>query len=182
MAENLFLTPTSAIINLRPQLHHMDALADLERRREAAAANAEKAASGQQPGRAIHMTIKTEGNEVTTETMADRIRAVQSEKWVHLGYVDDNNDRAWETYEENLIIKADTAVPGLDPKGKAPVLPAEGDELVEKMPYLQMKMQNMEDLLYIISGRERPIDEDVQEVKPEHGMDPPKGTSTGNKK
>jgi DNA-directed RNA polymerase III subunit RPC5 len=52
------------------------------------------------------MSIKTagEGDSVTTETMTDRLRAVQSEIWRKLEYVRDAEDAAWDVYNESLLL------------------------------------------------------------------------------
>ncbi|KAJ2903777.1 hypothetical protein MKZ38_009343 [Zalerion maritima] len=200
---NLHLTPTTAVLSIRPQHHHIDAMAELNQRRTAAAA-----AQQQQPsaapagpnagGRAIHMTIKTgSGNEVSTETMADRLKAVQNEKWERLEYVDENQERAWASYEENLIIKPNAQVKNEGEnapaqssaarKGKAPVRPSDPDALVEQMPHLQVKTTE-EDIMYSISGLERPMplpyrDAELQEIKTEPDAAPaPSRKARGKKK
>lgn len=119
---NLYLSPASTIISLRPQMHHLDALAETERRREAAAASAEKGAPGATSGgRAVHMTIKSDNsNQATTETMTDRLRAIQGDKWVHLAYVNENQPEAWDSYNSNLVLR-----PEENPGGPLPQLDEE---------------------------------------------------------
>lgn len=104
---------------MRPQLHHIDAKADLERatrRTEgpgsggggsttaAAAAADSKAAAA----RAIHMTVKSAGavesdDKHVVETMADKLRSVHMEPWRRLAYVDESTDDAWALYEESFV-------------------------------------------------------------------------------
>jgi DNA-directed RNA polymerase-3 subunit RPC5 len=58
------------------------------------------------------MTIKSagwDGDEVVTETMADRLRAVQIEGWRIMRYVDEESDEAWEAYQESLLLRPDSA-------------------------------------------------------------------------
>ncbi|OAA69540.1 sulfite reductase beta subunit [Cordyceps fumosorosea ARSEF 2679] len=128
---DLHLTPVSSLVHLRPQLHHLDAATQQERqaaaKESAAAAGGASGASGAGAGgaggpggpaaRAIHMSIKTtaDGETVTTETIADRLRSVQSEPWRKMRYTDENEEAAWEVYNESLFLSAKG---GSEAKGK----------------------------------------------------------------
>ena len=52
------------------------------------------------------MTIKQGGdnNVATTETMLDRLHAVQKEEWRRLKFTDENDEGAWDVYQESLIL------------------------------------------------------------------------------
>ncbi|OLN97991.1 DNA-directed RNA polymerase III subunit rpc5 [Colletotrichum chlorophyti] len=133
--KDLHLTPVTNLVHLRPQLHHVDAQAQQERNASAAAAKesaaaaaagaaAQGASGSSQPGaanaaRAIHMTIKTtaDGTAAKSETMTDRLRHVQIEPWRKLKYTDENDELAWDVYQESLIMRA----PGEPIKPPAPV-------------------------------------------------------------
>lgn len=95
---------------MRPQYHHIDAQAELERgkSRDAATGRATEP-------RAIHMTVKptVDGQEETTDTMSERIRAVQEEPWQKLKYVDEDSAAAWEVYNDSLFVEDLHAVPNL---------------------------------------------------------------------
>lgn len=54
------------------------------------------------------MSIKTpsEGDRPSTETMADRMRNVQGEPWRRMRYTDENEEAAWEVYNESLFYKS----------------------------------------------------------------------------
>ncbi|KAI0817583.1 Sin-like protein conserved region-domain-containing protein [Xylaria sp. FL0064] len=112
--KHLHLTPASALIQLRPQLHHIDAMSEQERtsRREGAGAvtgkDAVPATASSAGARAIHMSIKsadTGGGELTTETMADRLRTVQTEAWSRLQYEDDESAKSWNVFNNNLVYR-----------------------------------------------------------------------------
>ncbi|EJP66602.1 DNA-directed RNA polymerase III complex subunit Rpc37 [Beauveria bassiana ARSEF 2860] len=119
---DLHLTPVSSLVHLRPQLHHLDAATQQERQaaaKEAGAGGAGGTGSGGAGGtggpgaggpgpRAIHMSIKTtaDGETVTTETIADRLRSVQGEPWRKMRYTDENEEAAWEVYNESLFLNA----------------------------------------------------------------------------
>lgn len=59
-----------------------------------------------QEARAIHMTVKSnvDGEEETTDTMAERISAAQAEAWKTQRYVDEDDMEAWAAYEEHLFV------------------------------------------------------------------------------
>ncbi|KAI8949694.1 Sin-like protein conserved region-domain-containing protein [Xylaria longipes] len=113
--DHLHLTPASALIQLRPQLHHIDAMTEQERasRREGAGAVSSKdgvpATASAAGARAIHMSIKSAdsgGGELTTETMADRLRTVQTEAWSKLQYEDDESAKSWNVFNNNLVYRS----------------------------------------------------------------------------
>ncbi|KAG6048036.1 hypothetical protein E4U39_007805 [Claviceps sp. Clav50 group G5] len=115
--KNLHLTPVSSLVHLRPQLHHLDATTQQERNASSSSSSAAAASTskdnpsggtGAAPAaRAIHMTIKNtaDGDTVTTETMADRLRYVQTETWRKMRYTDENEEAAWEVYNESLFLQ-----------------------------------------------------------------------------
>jgi DNA-directed RNA polymerase-3 subunit RPC5 len=72
------------------------------------------------------MTIKTtaEGDAVATETIADRLRSVQTEPWTRTRYIDENDEAAWEVYNDSLFLKPTNA-----PRTESePAAAAGGDE------------------------------------------------------
>ncbi|KAI1143206.1 hypothetical protein F5Y05DRAFT_146525 [Hypoxylon sp. FL0543] len=122
--DQLHLTPATSLVNLRPQLHHLDAYAEqerLSRPREgpavgpasgAGAAGKEGAPAGNGPqagtgaAKAIHMSIKSAGSgdaEVTVDTMERRLRNVQTEQWIKLKYEDEYSDRTWSMFTNSLV-------------------------------------------------------------------------------
>jgi DNA-directed RNA polymerase III subunit RPC5 len=112
LTENIHLTPVSSLIHLRPVPHHIDAVAEQEKLSRptpggaAAAAAAEKAA-----GRAIQMTLKNAMDDegVATETMADRLRSVQTESWRRMEWFEDETDVSWEAYKELFLMRSEGA-------------------------------------------------------------------------
>lgn len=51
------------------------------------------------------MTIKNanDAESVATETMADRLRAVQAEPWRRMRYVDENDGEAWDAFTSTFV-------------------------------------------------------------------------------
>ena len=202
---NLHLTPVSSLVHLRPQLHHIDAEAEVERAKHrdggagggaggdgAGGAGAGAGAAGGRAGgpggpRAIHMTVKSagaDGDEVITETMADRLRAVQMENWARMLYVGDDDETSWEVYDQTLFLKdaagamqaateaataenteAAAAAAADDDKGKAAMTTDDGEggsasqaQLVTKVPALRTNWTE-DDMLQAISRIEKPSEQ-----------------------
>jgi DNA-directed RNA polymerase-3 subunit RPC5 len=61
------------------------------------------------------MTVKPtgDGDEDTTDTMAERIRAVQEEPWRKMAYVDEDSQEAWESFSESLFVEETDTAPKL---------------------------------------------------------------------
>jgi len=86
---------------MRPQFHHVDAFAESEAR------NAPRTAPTRpQEARAVHLTAKStiDGEEDNDDTMAERIAQVQAEPWKTFKVIDENSERAWASYEENMFV------------------------------------------------------------------------------
>ncbi|KAI1849348.1 hypothetical protein JX265_012091 [Neoarthrinium moseri] len=172
---NLHLTPAQSEIQLRPQLHHLDAVAEqdrLTRPREGqgpglggAGPGKDGPGAGAQPApKAITMTIKTtaSGDQLVTETMADRLRMVQMENWQKLRFVDEDADDAWELYNKTLLYRSPAALAeagAQDPKGKGKEAAVKLDEdEKEDLEHRATRLRTRwgeEDLLHAIAGKDR---------------------------
>lgn len=101
---------------MRPQFHHIDAAAEVERLSRPRDPAAPRAGEP----RAIHMTVKStaDGEEETTDTMAERIRSAQEEPWRRLTYVDEDSGEAWDAFNDYLFVdeaeEAAKLVSGMD--------------------------------------------------------------------
>jgi DNA-directed RNA polymerase-3 subunit RPC5 len=104
------------IVQMRPQFHHIDAAAEVERLSRPRDLAAPRAGEP----RAIHMTVKStaDGEEETTDTMAERIRSAQEEPWRRLTYVDEDSGEAWDAFNDYLFVddseEAAKLVSGMD--------------------------------------------------------------------
>jgi DNA-directed RNA polymerase III subunit RPC5 len=112
--------------------------------------------------RAIHMTIKTTGDSdaVTTETMADRLRSVQTEPWRKLKYTDENEEASWDVFHESLVLRPrDGTGAGETSDGKKVVGDGEGDghlKTVADQTVLARAVWEGHDLLQAVSGIQKP--------------------------
>ncbi|KAM0563417.1 hypothetical protein ACHAPJ_001138 [Fusarium lateritium] len=152
--KDLHLTPVSSLVHLRPQLHHIDATVQLDRQAAASKDSAPTTTGG--TARAIHMTVKTtgDGDTVTTETMADRLRSVQTEHWRTMHYTDENEEAAWEVYNESLFLRPEEQGEG-EEADKADAAAEEERALEESVPKFARRWDD-DDLLEAVSGIKRP--------------------------
>jgi DNA-directed RNA polymerase III subunit RPC5 len=179
--DSLHLTPVHSVVNLHPQLHHVDAATLSEQQTRAAAAikdgggptaaaaaaAAANATSGGPSGsaRAIHMTIKTAGSggdddTVATETMADRLRTVQKEPWRKFLICSEDSDEAWQAFQESLLLGGGTTQGG-DVEGDEEAMDAEKRrDLMDQHPRLASTWEDQH-LLETISGIKKGVVEVV---------------------
>lgn len=112
---NLHLTPVTSLVQLRPVAPYLDAATEQERLSRlgpSAMGSAGSPADKQAAGRAIHMSIKSSdsgGAGAAAETMADRLRAVQTEPWHNLKWYHDEHGEAWDTYNECMLLRSSEA-------------------------------------------------------------------------
>jgi DNA-directed RNA polymerase-3 subunit RPC5 len=97
---------------MRPQFHHIDAQSEVDKGR-----SRREQPTGERSAQphAIHMSVKAtaDGEEETTDTMAERIRAVQEEQWRKFEYVDEDSSEAWEAFDHHLFVGDIEGVPKL---------------------------------------------------------------------
>lgn len=90
-SENLYLSPVSAVVQLRPQLHHLDAAEDLTKARAARAKRDgdEEAAPRDAEARVIDVKVKSaEGGEAIVAGNIELLKKMQDEKWESYEWVD----------------------------------------------------------------------------------------------
>jgi hypothetical protein len=105
---------------MRPQFHHLDAYADLDKNRTG---SKNPLPTRPPEARAVHMTVKNpvDGEEDSKHNMADRISETQQETWRRYKYYDEDSAQSWNAYR-HLFVGV-----GLET----------GEELKQKMPKLK---------------------------------------------
>ncbi|KAF4631917.1 hypothetical protein G7Y89_g6207 [Cudoniella acicularis] len=122
----LHFLPVDHVVQMRPQFHHIDALAEQNK------ANTPRDAPARvQEARAIHMTVKSsiDGEEESTDTMAERIAVTQAEAWKSHRFVDEDTVEAWDAYG-GLFVGAEADI--------------DANELLEKVPKLVTSIDDLE--------------------------------------
>ncbi|KAI1336233.1 Sin-like protein conserved region-domain-containing protein [Xylariaceae sp. FL0016] len=178
--DQLHLTSATAVIPLRPQLHHLDAASEQDRltRGQASAGGGSGAGDGTSntagaAARAITMSIKSAGTgegQAATETMADRLHNVQREPWRTLPYSGDSSEKAWDLFHDNLLYRgAPSQEKQGDSKGKGK------EKAISAIPHIDESQRlrtqwGTEEFLKAVSGmKDGPDggDKEVEEVSAE---------------
>lgn len=145
----LHLVPIKSIIQLRPQFHHIDAKADLDKQ-----ARPRDPAAGPPPAaRAVHMTAKStiDGEEARGNPLFDLLKATQEESWRKLRFIDEESAEAWANYED-LFVNTEPQTDEIVQEGedvKPKIHPAK-----EGVAQLQSSMSNADYLDYISAPRD----------------------------
>ncbi|KAF7162694.1 hypothetical protein CNMCM6106_009515 [Aspergillus hiratsukae] len=112
--QNLHLSPVSAVVQLHPQLHHIDALDEIPAKGRGKARK--EGEEGEAEARAIDVKIK--GAEDAEQAMvAGNLKLLQKmhdEKWTTYEWVDAETEEAWQTYESYMIQQDLEDVPQLE--------------------------------------------------------------------
>ena len=88
--EEFHLSKLDGMVQLRPQFHHIDAMAEQERSSTRAQRESENPPA-ESEARAVNMTVKaSESEELDMSQTAKILRARQEEKWTRLQYKDEN--------------------------------------------------------------------------------------------
>ncbi|OJD13867.1 hypothetical protein AJ78_05714 [Emergomyces pasteurianus Ep9510] len=106
----LHLAPLSAVVQLRPQLHHLDAFDEVSVRNKAMA-KGKRDLDEEGPSRAVQtearaIDMKVKSAEAETGNIASNnglLRRMQEEKWETYAWIDENDQDSWDKYEEYMF-------------------------------------------------------------------------------
>ncbi|OJJ51135.1 hypothetical protein ASPZODRAFT_127154 [Penicilliopsis zonata CBS 506.65] len=103
--KNLHLSPVSAVVQLHPQLHHIDALEEMSKGRGSKGKkDGDEERSAETEARAIDVKIKAaEDGEAVTAGNLELLKQMQDEKWKTYDWVDAETEESWHTYESYMI-------------------------------------------------------------------------------
>ncbi|EDU42024.1 Sin protein conserved region [Pyrenophora tritici-repentis] len=111
----LHLTRCNGLIQLRTQFHHIDASAQLEavqRRREKESQEGAKVAEP----KAFLAQVKKTGGDTAAELTQAFMKATNQEQWQKLNYYDEQDNRAFNAYDERLFLQDVANAPKLQSK------------------------------------------------------------------
>ncbi|PLN83126.1 hypothetical protein BDW42DRAFT_165349 [Aspergillus taichungensis] len=105
---NLHLSPVTAVVQLHPQLHHLDALDEIPakgRGGKGARKEGEEERSAESEARAIDVKIKAaeEGGAAAVAGNLDLLKQMQDEKWGRYEWIDAETEESWDVYENFMI-------------------------------------------------------------------------------
>ncbi|KKK14781.1 hypothetical protein AOCH_004192 [Aspergillus ochraceoroseus] len=102
--DNLHLSPVSAVVQLHPQLHHLDAMDEIPKGRGAKSRKEGEEDRAEPEARAIDVKIKAaEDREVIEPGNLDLLKSMQDEQWKTYDWVDADNEESWAIYENYMM-------------------------------------------------------------------------------
>ncbi|RAL04697.1 uncharacterized protein BO80DRAFT_499486 [Aspergillus ibericus CBS 121593] len=104
--QNLHLSPVSAVVQLHPQLHHLDALDEIPTKGKGKARKeGEEDRPGESEARAIDVKIKAaeDGEAAQVAGNLDLLKKMQDEKWKDYEWVDAETEESWQLYENYMM-------------------------------------------------------------------------------
>ncbi|KAN0069466.1 DNA-directed RNA polymerase III subunit Rpc5 [Elaphomyces granulatus] len=112
---NLHLSPVSAVVQLRPQLHHLDAVEEAAAKGRGARARKDMDEDGAPEARVIDMKVKSaDGRGAPLARSIALLKKMQEEKWQAYDWVDSASEDAWFTYENYMINNYPEGLPQLE--------------------------------------------------------------------
>ncbi|KAJ5098225.1 hypothetical protein N7532_005226, partial [Penicillium argentinense] len=113
--KNLHLSPVSAVVQLHPQLHHLDAMDEMPKGRGAKGKKEEEERPAESEARAIDVKIKgAEERGAMLVGNLDLLKKMQEEKWKKYDWVDAETEESWYTYENYMMHQKPDELPQLE--------------------------------------------------------------------
>ena len=85
--DQLHLAPLSAVVQLRPQLHHLDAYDEVTVKSKSAKSKQDE---GETEARAIDMKVKSAEGDTGGQSNNELLKKMQDEKWEKYQWIDEN--------------------------------------------------------------------------------------------
>ncbi|KAJ5587143.1 uncharacterized protein N7459_002908 [Penicillium hispanicum] len=112
--KNLHLSPVSAVVQLHPHLHHLDALDEMPKGRGSKGKKDEDTPP-ESESRAIDVKVKSAKQEtVPLAGNVDLLKRMQEEKWKTFDWVDAETEESWYTYENFMTHQKPEELPHLE--------------------------------------------------------------------
>ncbi|CAK42531.1 uncharacterized protein An15g05780 [Aspergillus niger] len=114
--DKLHLSPVSAVVQLHPQLHHLDALDEMPTKGKGKARKeGEEDRPGESEARAIDVKIKAaeDGEAAQVAGNLDLLKKMQDEKWKDYEWVDAETEESWQLYENYMMHQDVDSLPQL---------------------------------------------------------------------
>ncbi|KAE8354171.1 hypothetical protein BDV28DRAFT_131519 [Aspergillus coremiiformis] len=100
---NLHLSPVSAVVQVHPQLHHLDALDEIPKGKGKGRKDEDE--GGGNEARAIDIKVKAaeDGEPGMLASNLDLLKKMQEEKWGSYDWVDAETEESWQIYESYMM-------------------------------------------------------------------------------
>ncbi|KAJ5194930.1 uncharacterized protein N7498_008368 [Penicillium cinerascens] len=113
--KNVHLSPVSAVVQLHPQLHHLDALDEMPKGRGSKGKKDDEERPAETEARAIDVKIKgAEDGGAMLQGNLELLKKMQEEKWKKFEWVDAETEESWYTYENYMMNQTPEGLPELE--------------------------------------------------------------------
>ncbi|KAB8074797.1 DNA-directed RNA polymerase III subunit Rpc5 [Aspergillus leporis] len=112
---NLHLSPVSAVVQVHPQLHHLDALDEIPAKGKGKRKDEEEGGGGNE-ARAIDVKVKgaEDGEAGIMASNIDLLKKMQEEKWGAYDWIDAETEESWHVYESYMMHQDLESLPQLE--------------------------------------------------------------------
>ncbi|KAJ6036722.1 hypothetical protein N7540_001001 [Penicillium herquei] len=112
--KNLHLSPVTAVVQLQPQVHHLDAMDELPKGRGGKGKKEEEERT-EPEARAIDVKVKgaEEGGAMLAGNL-ELLKRMQEEKWKKFDWIDAETEESWYTYENFMMNQNPEELPQLE--------------------------------------------------------------------
>ncbi|KAL4903778.1 hypothetical protein BDW74DRAFT_179364 [Aspergillus multicolor] len=101
--DKLHLSPVSAVVQLHPQLHHLDAMDEMPKARAGKRKEGDEERA-EPEARAVDVKVKgAEDREVIMPGNLDLLKQMQDEQWKTYDWVDAENEESWQIYDNYMM-------------------------------------------------------------------------------
>ncbi|KAL4920729.1 DNA-directed RNA polymerase III subunit Rpc5 [Aspergillus aurantiobrunneus] len=102
--DKLHLSPVTAVVQLHPQLHHLDAMDEMPKGRGGKGRKDGEEERPEAEARAVDVKIKgAEDREALVPGNLDLLKRMQDEQWNAYDWVDAENEESWQIYDNYMM-------------------------------------------------------------------------------
>ncbi|KAI9374886.1 DNA-directed RNA polymerase III subunit Rpc5 [Aspergillus egyptiacus] len=113
--DKLHLSPVTSVVQLHPQLHHLDAVDEMPKGRGAKGRKEGDEDRAEPEARAIDVKVKgAEDKEVQVAGNLDLLKQMQEEKWKAYDWIDAENAESWQIYDNYMMHQSVEELPQLE--------------------------------------------------------------------
>ncbi|KAL2868075.1 uncharacterized protein BJX67DRAFT_380280 [Aspergillus lucknowensis] len=113
--DKLHLSPVTAVVQLHPQLHHLDAMDEMPKARGGKGRKDGEEDRPEPEARAIDVKVKgAEDREILVPGNLDLLKKIQDEQWKTYDWVDAENEESWQIYDSYMMYQDVEELPQLE--------------------------------------------------------------------
>ncbi|KAL5332273.1 Sin-like protein conserved region-domain-containing protein, partial [Aspergillus crustosus] len=113
--DKLHLSPVTAVVQLHPQLHHLDAMDEMPKARGGKGKKEGDEDRPEPEARTVDVKVKgAEDREVLVPGNLDLLKRMQDEQWKTYEWVDAENEESWQIYDNYMMTQDVEELPKLE--------------------------------------------------------------------